>query len=123
GERAPGGVRTEGARIEAFPGAPQRGQDAVEPVRTDSEGRFGLPALAPGAWSLRVRAPHRSSTTIALTLPDDALDELHVELAPAAIVRGRVVDPRGEPCPQAVVLEARGRSVMLTGCGLFVGTQ
>lgn len=75
------------------------GQDLWEQFRgafalTDAEGRFELPHLAAGTWTLRARhARHPSARSGELTLAaGQPPTEITITMAPGATIQGRVID-------------------------------
>jgi carboxypeptidase family protein/PDZ domain-containing protein len=73
----------------------------VRHAETDARGEFALKELAPGAASLRVRAPGFGTVSHPVTIPDtggvrpSAMPR--VELAAEGVIEGDVVDARGNP--------------------------
>ena len=107
-ERATGEVVTE------------RGRDAIagavvtlytdlgaRRARTDAQGTFALPELAPGNARLGVRAPGFAPSTRLVTIPDTggrrAFAIPRIELALEGSIEGDVVDARGDPVAGARV--------------------
>ncbi|MDX1996601.1 MAG: carboxypeptidase regulatory-like domain-containing protein [Thermoanaerobaculia bacterium] len=67
---------------------------------TTADGRFRIPGLEPGRYDLRVRAAGFAPVTVrGLQVPErgSTVDLGTVHLAAAATLRGRVVDPAGDP--------------------------
>ncbi len=91
----------------------------VRRARTDAEGLFRLPELAPGAARLRVRAAGYAPTSIAVDVPDThgrrPFVIPRVELAQDGVAAGVVVDPRGEPVAGARVGLDRVPTWLLSG--------
>ena len=89
-----GGVLIEGIQIEG-------GSGDRASARTDDEGRFKIDSLSPGRYRVEATSEgregySRSSTTLAM---GETSAEVLVELDPAYVVRGRVLDKAtGEPC-------------------------
>lgn len=77
-----------------FPGQDLWEQFSGAFVHTDADGRFELPHLAAGAWTLRARHPrHPNARSSELTLVgDQAPVEVTITMAPGATIRGRVVE-------------------------------
>lgn len=82
-----------------------RDAPSVAETRTSAEGAFAFAAIAPGRYTLVVRAPGyaRRIAPVVLT-PDGVVGRpLVVELHAGAPFRGRIVDARGRPVPDARV--------------------
>jgi protocatechuate 3,4-dioxygenase beta subunit len=99
-----GGGPIAGARVTAFVAGDQLGGEVLDqPAVTDAEGRFHIPALAPGAYRFRARhRGHLDGTTTRSV--DAAIADVRIEMARGARVSGRVVDGRGAPAPWASVV-------------------
>lgn len=84
------------------------------PVRIDTaaeraSGAFELRDVAPGQYSFRVRAPGYGESVQSVVLSAaQVLDLGTVTLDRAAVVRGRVLDPEGQPVARATVGRHRG---------------
>lgn len=98
---------------------------------TEADGRFELEALAPGPVRLVVHAsgfaPHARDRAGRFDCRVD-LDLGDVRLEPGLALRGRVVDPRGEPVAGASVVLAlecahRASHVRFPGRGVLVATS
>jgi hypothetical protein len=78
---------------------------------SDSSGRFEL-RLTPGEWELTVHHDAWSAAPYPLELTrGDVLDDIVIELQPATVVVGTIVDPDGDPVVGAEVqLEATSAS-------------
>lgn len=73
---------------------------------TTADGRFRIPGLEPGRYDLQVRAAGYAPVTVrGLQVPERGatVDLGTVHLSPAAILRGRVVDPAGNPLAEVEV--------------------
>jgi Carboxypeptidase regulatory-like domain len=87
------GVMIEGIQVE--------GGALRASTRTDDEGLFRIDGLAPGRYRVEATSEgregySRSSTTLAM---GETSSEIRIELDPAYVVRGRVIDKAtGEPC-------------------------
>jgi protocatechuate 3,4-dioxygenase beta subunit len=92
------GVMVEGIQVE--------GGWSRASTRTDDEGRFKIEGLVPGRYRIEATSEGRegySRSSITLGLGETS-SEVVVELDPAYVVRGRVVDKAtGEPCKSGQV--------------------
>jgi thiol-disulfide isomerase/thioredoxin/protocatechuate 3,4-dioxygenase beta subunit len=70
--------------------------------RTDADGRYRLPALAPRVTNLTVIAPGHAPRTVRINL-EPGLPEQNFRLEPGRTIRLRIVDASGKPVPYAVV--------------------
>ncbi len=102
--------------------AASSGGDAyAESVRTGADGRFLFPGLAPGPYVMGIQksgyeAGVRVSRSVEINADGDQVD-VPVDLRRSAAVSGRVVDPDGDPAPNAAVVAAewdtsRGRRTL-----------
>jgi protocatechuate 3,4-dioxygenase beta subunit len=93
GETPVAGVMIEGIQVE--------GGGARASTRTDEDGRFRVDGLLPGRYRVEATSEgregySRSSVTLGM---GETSSEVLIELDPAYVVRGRVVDKAtGEPC-------------------------
>ncbi|HXI03686.1 MAG TPA: carboxypeptidase regulatory-like domain-containing protein [Candidatus Saccharimonadales bacterium] len=74
--------------------------DSLPPVLTVSDGSFSVQGARPGIWSLDARAPgYAPASAGGLRLEEGAtvVDAGEITLQPGAHVRGRVIDPDGNP--------------------------
>lgn len=88
-----GGVLVEGIQVE--------GGGARASTRTDDDGRFQIDGLSPGRYRVEATSEGRegySRSSVTLGMGETSA-EIRIELDPAYVVRGRVVDKAtGEPC-------------------------
>jgi protocatechuate 3,4-dioxygenase beta subunit len=105
GEETPvAGVHIEGIAVE--------GSYDRSSTRTDEEGRFRIEGLSPGRYRIEATSEGREGYTresITLAMGETSA-EVVVELDPAYVVRGRVVDKAtGEPCTggQVVITDSK----------------
>jgi carboxypeptidase family protein len=105
---APQAAAIRGRVVDDETGAPVRNarvalepKDETEPVVTDPEGWFVLPAAAHGAQTLRASHSGYSATDV----PPDAAAE--IRLRRGGVITGRVLDSFGEPVPLMVVVAER----------------
>lgn len=115
-----GGRPLPGALVTAAAGL----SSSFEPEITDAEGRYALRDLAPGTY--RVRAKYATLPILVhdelVTLgPGDVVGEVDLDYPEGRVVEGRVVDPRGDPVPGALVLVrgAIGAGTVAGGDGRF----
>ncbi|MCE9673241.1 carboxypeptidase regulatory-like domain-containing protein [Myxococcus stipitatus] len=82
---------------------------------SDADGRFHIKLEAPGRYDLQAQAPDHLELNRTVDAPDTTL---RLVLSKGARVQGRVVDPRGDPVPDADVVlrnaENETSSVLLT---------
>jgi hypothetical protein len=80
------------------------------PERHDDAGRYGPLRCQPGRYRvvLRGAAGHASSEEFEVKRGEDT-DLGTIRLAPGVLVRGRVLDADGRPCPQARIFVGDGR--------------
>ncbi len=86
-------------------------------VKSDAEGRFSISKLSPGRYHVRIEKPgfvaRRASRAVlanggVLTVSEgDPIKDVTVQLWPAAVIRGKVLDPNGEPVTGAMVMALR----------------
>lgn len=82
-------------------------------LTSDERGRFRAAGLAPGTWSVSAKAPGQARADARrVQVPGAA--EVVLELAAAAFLEGRVVDPRGAGVAGADVLAAGGPELHAT---------
>ncbi|HEY8210184.1 MAG TPA: carboxypeptidase-like regulatory domain-containing protein, partial [Myxococcaceae bacterium] len=102
--RKRGGQPVEGATVDVSPYL--AAGDSGRAV-TDSEGRFSVNGLAPGAYDVVVRGQGISEVLErGITVANGEQYTLHVEVAGTAEVEGTVTDGAGQPVPGAVVTAA-----------------
>jgi protocatechuate 3,4-dioxygenase beta subunit len=109
-----GRVRGEDGRAVAgaavtLPTREQGGRLQSYETTTDSEGRYRLEGLFPGAETVFARTPSRDgagprSAALAVTLGESGETTADLTLVPHAEVRGRVLDAAGAPVPGALVV-------------------
>jgi protocatechuate 3,4-dioxygenase beta subunit len=99
-----------------------RSAGAPAATTTDASGRFKLTGIPPGPYlvavthngfSRQVAISGNAPPTLTLA-PKQALKDLTLELAPAAVIAGRVVDQDGEPLANVQLLPFRYVSVQGT---------
>jgi RNA polymerase sigma factor (sigma-70 family) len=90
------------ANAEVFVGEGRRFNNEIPPVKTDTQGRFAV-GLPPGTTSsLTVRAPGFGPTWRPIRVASDPI-RAELTLPPPRMLKGRVVDPAGQPMAQARV--------------------
>jgi protocatechuate 3,4-dioxygenase beta subunit len=96
-----------GARVRAVP--VERAGYRRPGVETDAEGRFTLPAVAPGDWQIAARkGPLVGSgppMRVVAALPIEGID---IEVERAFGISGRVTDPAGAPAADILVVAELG---------------
>jgi protocatechuate 3,4-dioxygenase beta subunit len=92
----------------------------------DAKGRFSVSGLGAGAYRLSVRTPRGAMGTATLMLREgEQKTDVVIEVRPAAVIRGRVVDDEtGRPLPDVTVSlfagEVAGSEGTTDGAGAFV---
>ena len=103
-----------GARVILLPGAPTRGPLGPPPqTTTDQDGRYEFDRVAPGAYRIEVQKtgfallvdPPRSRTV--QVAPGQSVDGVDRQLQKGAVIAGRILDPNGEPLPDARIMVMR----------------
>jgi hypothetical protein len=100
-----------------------------EPLAADGDGSFRFERIAPGTYTLRVRAADRSDTQVEVTVRDGITDAGELRLPRAAVVTGVVVDDQDRPVLGALVRRRQGAMadnpmlVMFTGGGTQARTD
>jgi len=84
----------------AWPTA-RKSEEAVQ-SRTDEAGRFVLPKLRPGKWTLLLESPGLGTLEVERQLPEESLVELTFE-GTTRTISGVVVDHRNQPQVGAVI--------------------
>jgi protocatechuate 3,4-dioxygenase beta subunit len=101
---AGGGGPVAGVRVEGIPVEDGSGSAST---RTDEEGRFRIEGLGPGRYRVEATSEGRegySQSSITLAMGETS-PEVVIELDPAYVVRGRVIDKAtGEPCQSGQVV-------------------
>jgi hypothetical protein len=91
----------------------------VRRVRTDARGTFVIHELAPGAGSLRARAPGFAAVSRSIVIPSSggqrAFALPRIELMAEGVVDGDVVDARGDPVVGARVGKDHAPTWLLVG--------
>jgi protocatechuate 3,4-dioxygenase beta subunit len=78
--------------------------DSSGDAETDGEGRFRLPGLAAGEYTLTARAASYRPLEQQVKVPEsEAPRPVTLLLKPGLIIRGTVLDPTGRPAPGVVV--------------------
>lgn len=99
------GSPIEGANVSvrpAQPGPQEPGSRAF--LRTDSEGRFVRPSLAPGAHTVSILAEGFATERREISIQSgEARKAVHFTLRPEATLAGIVVDEQGNPVNTAVI--------------------
>ena len=109
------GEPVAGATMSLYGGPPQN-REFLQSVQTDGEGRFALPLVPAGKYSLRAMRrgylaeefnEHEGFSSAIVT--GEGQDTAHIpfHLDPGAVVRGVVTDDAGEPVENANVLLVR----------------
>lgn len=102
-----------GARITLIPMARPTGPMGMPPQAvTDQEGRYAFDRVAPGAYRIDVQKtgfapladPPRSPVQVA---PGQSVDGVDRQLQKGAVIAGRILDPNGEPLPDARIIVMR----------------
>lgn len=80
------------------------GVDDIEESFEDPGGAFVLEGLQPGRWRIRAEADGYAATgdEVVISLPDER-DTIEIVLARASRISGVVLDPSGQPVPEADV--------------------
>jgi hypothetical protein len=100
------GIPLPGAEISlAATASGSDGSAYTESIRSGPDGRFFFSGLAPGGYVLGIRksgyeAGVRVSRSLEIEADGDRVD-LEIELRRSAAIAGRVVDPDGDPVPNA----------------------
>jgi protocatechuate 3,4-dioxygenase beta subunit len=71
------------------------GTPLVRTARTDAEGAFALPRVAPGVWRVRIAAPQYACAERTIEVTPQGVDLRVIDLQPAATLEGDVVDSLG----------------------------
>jgi hypothetical protein len=80
------------------------GDDVPRGGRTDDEGEFTIPSLAPGAWELVAKKPGYITKSASFDVDDREVPvELDLELVEGGQIRGQVLDPDGRAEPDWIV--------------------
>jgi hypothetical protein len=112
---AEGGGAVEGALVYALPDTSLgvEREDGAPHARTDTDGRYRIDGLGAGLWVVGARAP---GTLPAVSAPLEVVREGEhaapdLVLVRGASIRGRVVDPTGEPVTGATVRAWRSENL------------
>lgn len=103
-----------GARVILIPGARPTVPFGPPPqTTTDRDGRYQFDRVAPGAYRIEVQKnglapltdPPRSPTV--QVAPGQSVDGVDRQLQKGAVIAGRILDPNGEPMPDAHIMVLR----------------
>ncbi|MBL8898130.1 MAG: carboxypeptidase regulatory-like domain-containing protein [Planctomycetes bacterium] len=89
-------------------------------TRSAADGSFAIEGLAPGTHEVRVRAAGQAAWLATRELALDERATLEIELAPEAVLQGRVVSSAGEPLAGAWIRSGHERHRILHRARLFV---
>jgi hypothetical protein len=89
-------------------------------ARSAADGSFAIEGLAPGTHEVRVRAVGHAAWLATRELALGERATLEIELAPEAVLAGRVVGTAGEPLAGARILSGHERHRILHRARLFV---
>ena len=110
-----------GARILLIPATrPVSPMGPPPQATTDQDGRFDVAPVAPGAYRLDVQksglAPLDSSRAPTVTLAaGQSIDGVNLQMQKGAVIAGRILDPAGEPLPDARIMVFRRPPATATG--------
>lgn len=81
------------------------GRRGGRPRRTDADGRFSVPGIEAGDWTVTVEADdYLAFTSEVLSIPDARVDALELIVVPGGRVNGVVRDTNGRPVANARVI-------------------
>jgi protocatechuate 3,4-dioxygenase beta subunit len=102
-----------GARIMLFPAGRPNGPMGPPPqTQTDQDGRFAFDRVIPGSYRVDVQKtgfapPDPLRAQPVQVAAGQAVDGLELHLQKGAVISGKLLDPRGEPLPDARVIAMR----------------
>jgi hypothetical protein len=123
------------AQIEAVLANLQVNSSAARPtVLTDGDGKFSIPNLTPGAYTIRAQregyfGPRSAQGTYpagiatSITVEADKTAKVELGMVQAGVLRGLVRDPDGQPAPNYAVVTARPGYVNGRYIWIFTGAR